>query len=131
MPNPNMFTNARVEAAGSTQGDDDRAHNLFKIVGTEGPALYGDYIYSFLENGNDFNIEIDLFGYVDYRYLGSPDPSKRQQFSAEEAAAAEQLIRSFFLSNPSIYGESSLKARFVGGVSFRPNWIVVKRPERK
>src|SRR5580704_2822532 len=130
MPSPNMFANANVEPDGSTRGDDDRFHDLFKIVRINSPALYGDYIYSFLDNGYDFNIEIGAFGYPDYRHLGSPDPSKRQQFSAEEAATAEQLIRSFFLSSPSIYRERSLNARFVGGVTFRPNWIVVKPPER-
>jgi hypothetical protein len=127
MANSDTFTNARVESGGSTRGDDDRAHRLFKIIRADGSTLYGEYIYSFLENGNDFNIEIDLFGYAESRYLGSRDPSRRQRFSADEAATAEQLIRSYFLSEPDIYRKAFLPpAKFVGGVTFRPKWVVLK-----
>jgi hypothetical protein len=127
MASSDTFTNARIESGGSTRGADDGAHTLFKIIRTDGPTLYGEYIYSFLENGNDFNIEINLFGYLESRHLGSRDPSKRQQFSAEEAAIAEQLIRSYFLSEPDIYRKAFRPpAKFVGGVTFRPKWIVLK-----
>jgi hypothetical protein len=127
MASSDTFTNARVESGGLTRGDDDGAHNLFKIIGTDGLTLYGEYIYSFLENGNDFNIEIDLFGYAESRYIGSRDPSRRQQFSAEEAATAEKLIRSYFLSEPDIYRKAFRPpAKFVGAVTFRPKWIILK-----
>jgi hypothetical protein len=123
----NRFANGRVIAGGDTSGDDDRNHMLFRIEGSGSPPIYGEYIYQFLENENDFNVEIDLFGYLDYHFLGSPNPSKRQSFSAGEASTAEGLIRSFFLSDPDIYRQSFLRPRFAGGVSFRPDWVVVRK----
>ncbi len=127
MANSDTFTNARIESGGSTRGDDDRAHRLFEIIRTDSPPLYGEYIYSFLKNGNDFNIEIDLFGYVEGRFIGSLESSRRQQFSTDEAGTAEQLIRSYFLSEPDIYRKAFRPpAKFVGGVTFRPKWIVLK-----
>jgi hypothetical protein len=126
MPAVNRFSSARVIAGGATSGDDDRNHFLFRIEGNQTtPPIYGEVIYQFLENGHDFNIEIDLFGYLDYRFLGSPNPTKRLSFSAEEAATAESLIRSYFLSDPDIYRQKFLRARFAGGVTFRPNWIIL------
>ncbi len=127
MTSASRFTNAPVLPAGSVRGDDLYAHDVFKIIGTDGGPIYGEYLYSFLENGNDFNIEIDQFGFSEARYIGSADPKKRQSFSAEEAATAELLIRSFFLSRPKIYtNQLGQAARFMGGVTFRPNWIFEK-----
>jgi hypothetical protein len=126
MPAVNRFSSARVIAGGATSGDDDRNHFLFRIEGNQTtPPIYGEVIYQFLENGHDFNIEIDLFGYSDYRFLGSSHSKWRQSFSAEEAATAESLIRSFFLSDPEIYRRRFLRARFAGGISFRSNWITL------
>jgi hypothetical protein len=131
MSGVDRFANARVIAGGATSGDDDRNHFLFRIEGNGTPPIYGEYIYQFLENEYDFNIEIDLFGYSNYRFLGSPHSKWRQSFSAKEAATAESLIRSFFLSDPDISTRDFLRARFAGGVSFRPNWItlVTHQPE--
>ena len=43
----------------------------------------------------------------------------------EEAETAESLIRSFFLSKPKIYGFGPpSKGGFLGGITFRPKWIV-------
>jgi hypothetical protein len=127
MSGADKFVDGRVIAGGDTSGDDDRNHFLFRIEVSGGPPIYGEYIYQFLENEYDFNVEIDLFGYLDYRFLGSPNSTKRQSFSAEEASTAEGLIRSFFLSDPDIYRRDFLKARFAGGVRFRPDWIVVRK----
>jgi hypothetical protein len=45
----------------------------------------------------------------------------------DEAATAEQLIRSFFLSRPKIYSDRHGQgAPFMGSVTFRPNWILEK-----
>jgi hypothetical protein len=101
---------------------------LFKITQSTGQVLYGNYIYAFAENENDFDIEIGLFGYVDPYATGDLHPAYRQHFTAEESSAAERLIRSYFLSNSFDHGFLP-PARFLGGVSFRPNWIVQKSPE--
>src|SRR5947209_20176665 len=83
MTSASRFTNAQVVPAGSVRGDDLYAHDVFKVIGTDGAPIYGEYIYSFLENGNDFNIEINQFGFSEARYIGSTDPQKRHRFSAE------------------------------------------------
>ncbi len=126
MSTTNRFANGRVIAGGDTSGDDDRNHFLVRIEESGRPPIYGEYIYQFLENESDFNVEIDLFGYQDYHFLGSSDPTKRQSFSAEEASTAEGLIQSYFSSDPDIF-KRMLGGRFVGGVSFRPNWVVVRK----
>jgi hypothetical protein len=120
----NRFADGRVIGGGDTSGDDDRNHMLFRIEGNGSPPIYGEYIYQFLENEHDFNVEIDLFGYLDYHFLGSTNPGMRQSFSTEEASTAEGLIRSYFSSDPEIF-RRILGARFVGGVSFRPDWVLV------
>jgi hypothetical protein len=130
MANSDMFTNARVEEAGSTRGDDDGSHDLFKVVRSDGSVLYGEFKLLFMENGNDFNIEIGLFGYLESRYLGSADPTRRLQFSGEEAATLEGSIRSAFLANQG-FCNFLAPARFTGGVTFRPNWIIKGSSERK
>jgi hypothetical protein len=124
----NRFANGHVIAGGDTSGDDDGDHHLFRIEGSGSPPIYGEYIYQFLENEYDFNVEIDMFGYLDYHFLGSPHAKNRQSFSAEEASTAEGLIRSFFLSD---YRHTFLRARFAGGVSFRPGWVVVRDHQPK
>jgi hypothetical protein len=121
-----VFVGGRVEAAGATMEADDSDHSLFKIERTNGSPIYGEYIYQFLANEHDFNVEIAMFGYSDYRYLGSRDPTKRQSFSADEASTAQDLIRSYFLSHPPIYKQSFLNPRFTGNVSFRSDWVVKK-----
>src|ERR1700730_5529600 len=127
----NPFTNAHIESAGSVRGTDERAYNLFKIGTADDPPLYGAYSYVFPdEKVFDFNIEIGLFGYVDPDNLGNLHPQARKHFGAEECLTIEQLIRSYFLSEPEIFAKRwPPPARFAGGVAFRPNWIVRERPE--
>jgi hypothetical protein len=114
----NRFANGHVIAGGATSGDDDRNHFLFRIEGSGSPPIYGEYIYQFLENQHDFDVQIDLFGYSDYHFLGSPNPGKRQSFSAEEASTAEGLIRSFFLSDPDRHELFFLRMVFPAGFIF-------------
>jgi hypothetical protein len=96
MTSPNTFTNACIGFGGALSGADEKPHYLFKIETADGSVLYGDYILAFLEDKKHFNVEIDLFGYVDPEYAGDLNPNRRRHFSAEECAAAEQPIRSFF-----------------------------------
>jgi hypothetical protein len=133
MTTSNNFANVRIESGGSVRGPDEMGHDLFKITRAIGPDLYGDYFYVGPEDGNDFDIEVGLFGYTNPHDAGALNPSFREHFSAEDASAAEQLIRSYFLSNPAIFRERFLMppARFQGGVSFRPNWILQKPPKSK
>lgn len=133
MRQSNSFTNARLEPAGSVRGGDDDRHDIFKIERPGHPPLYGDYIYVFPDQGDDFNVEIGVFGYLDMYAVGDLDPRYRQRLSPGEASTVEQLIRSYFLSDPPIYAKRFLMppSRFLGGVSFRPNWLLLEQSEHE
>jgi hypothetical protein len=73
-----------------------------------------------------------MFAFTNPRNAGNPDPSARQHFSADESLAAQQLVQDF-LSTPSVVMEKwqhSPAARFLGGVRFRPDWILQSAPKR-
>jgi hypothetical protein len=126
MTESKSFEDARIGFAGPVSGADEKPHDLFKIERTEGPVLYGDYIWAFLEDRNHFNVEIGPFGYVDPEYAGDLNPTNRQHFSAEECAILEQLIRSFF-STPGVFKKQFIPPEFfLGGISFQPGWIIQK-----
>jgi len=91
--------------------------------------LYGEYIEIFEPNGNDFNIEIGMFGFTYAEMVGSPEA--RQHFSLEERWMAEQLIRSFFTNPSNVMRGYTAGVRFLGGVRFRPGWIIQKSPDRE
>jgi hypothetical protein len=120
-----------VGFAGIVWDVDHTAHDVFKIERATEPALYGDYfLVSPTHDENEFNTEIGLFGYCGRLDVGSLDLTLRQQFSSEECQSIEQLIRSFF-SKPGIFDDRFLPPiRCLGGVSFRPNWILRIPPKR-
>src|SRR5579862_3123665 len=121
-----MFTHARF--AGPIFGTDLKHHDLFKVERTEGPPVYGEYILLPTPgSGDDFNIGIDLFGYVDRYNIANLHPDARKRFTAEECAAAETIIRAFF-SDLDLFKEKFLPpAKCLGEVSFRPDWIAQER----
>ena len=127
----NSFKNARVEFSGIVSGVDDNPHYLFEIELTEGPELYGEYSFDYLEDRNHFNILIGPFGYVDRYHAGDMSPSVRRHFSREESLAAEQLIRSFFLTSGLFDKRVGRQDLFLGGVSFGTNWIIQNSNEDK
>jgi hypothetical protein len=134
MTNANSFIAAQIKLRGLTRGADEVGHQFFQVTRTQGPELYGDYFEILAEkNTNDYNIEIREFGHVVPQQLGS-GPAFRQHFSAEECLTVEELIRSLF-SMPDIFkgkyrdAEGRPPVRFLGGISFRPNWISRHPPD--
>jgi hypothetical protein len=124
MTDSNSFANARIKLAGTARGVDEAGHRIYVIERSDGTVLAGEYFEVF--NGNDFNLEIGMFGFCHRNGVGNPHPSARLHFSAEDTLAAEKLIRSFF-STPSVAMDKWQyvpNVRFLGGVSFRPNWII-------
>jgi hypothetical protein len=131
MTKAGTFEDARVRFVGSVRGVDDGGHDMFMIDRTEGPALYGEYFEIFDESGNDFNIEIGAFGFTNKENAGNPYPSARLHFSAAELSSARQLIQDHF-SNSEVVMEKwqyTPGARFLGGVRFRPDWIIEEPSE--
>jgi hypothetical protein len=126
----NTFANARIKLGGTARGVDEAGHHVYVVERSDGPALTGEYFEVF--NGNDFNIEIGMFGFTYRGEVGNLHPSVRLHFSAEDSFSAEQLIRSFF-QTPSVAMDKWQyvpTVRFLGGVSFRPNWIIQNSAER-
>jgi hypothetical protein len=132
MPSANTFADARISLAGRIGGVDERGHSMFMVERTRGPTLFREYFEISGEiNENDFNIEIGVFGFTDLEDAGNPYPSARQHFSAEEGLAAHKLIQDFF-STPSVVMKTWQRTpgvRFLGGVSFRPDWILQSDPK--
>ncbi len=131
MTNTDTFAGAVVGFAGIVWDADHTAHDVFSIKRATEPALYGDYfLVSPIHDENEFNTEIGVFGYRGRLDVGSLVPALRQQFSSEECRSIEQLIGSFF-SKPGIFDDQFLPPiSCLGGVSFRPNWIIRTPPER-
>jgi hypothetical protein len=129
MAGTNRFQSADVQLAGIIAGGDEAGHYVFSITPKEGAPLYGEYSKKFEENGNDFNIEIGLFGYSNNTSVGTTHPAFRAAFSAEDCFTVERLIRTFFSSSTMF--PTSIRAGFLGGVCFRPNWIVQEALERR
>jgi hypothetical protein len=124
MTESNSFKDARIGFGGRLSGADEKPHSLFKIERTEGPVLYGEYVFAVAEDRNHFNVETGPFGYIDRYCAGLVGPSIQQHFSAEECSTLEQLIRAFF-STPGVFDKSFIpRELFLGGISFRPNWII-------
>jgi hypothetical protein len=128
----NTFKGARTELFGSVRGVDECGHLVFAVVKTDGGNLYGEFFeVGMPENDNDFNVEVGEFGFTDPENVGNPHPGARRHFSVEECATAEVLVRKL-LSDPDVV----LKRwrfvpgiRFLGGVTFRPGWIICDSSE--
>jgi hypothetical protein len=59
--------------------------------------------------------------------VGNLHPDAREHFSTDESLAIEQLIGSYFISNPSGFMKRwRPPVEFLGGVTFRPNWVFEK-----
>jgi hypothetical protein len=120
------FANARIKLAGIALGADEAGHHVYVVELSDDQTLTGEYFEVF--SGNDFNIEIGMFGFASRNGVGNPHASARLHFSPEDILVAEQMIRSFF-SDPRVAMDKWQHVpgvRFLGGVSFRPNWIIRK-----
>jgi len=119
------LANARI-VFGHTMGFDDEPHDTIVVKRAEGPDLTGEFKYLY-RGGNDFDIEIGPFGYTRENDVGAVD--RRRFFSATECKAIEALIRSFFAEPDTFTKEFGPLVRYLGGLTFQPNWILQKRTE--
>jgi len=119
------FADASIKFAGVLRGADEEPHYLVGIARADGSRLFGGYKHAWLENGNDFNVEIEPFGYVEKHHVGN---TKRQlAFSVEECFAVEQLIRSFFSDLEVCKKGFDIGGNFLGNITFQPDWIIQKQ----
>jgi hypothetical protein len=121
------FPGGRARVAGTVRGGkDDGGHDTFEIQLGMHPGLYGELRPVWASNGNDFDIEILNFGYVDPRNVGNQHPDARRNFSALECEALEQMITNL-LRRPEAQKDLlffKAPARFIGGIRFARGWVV-------
>jgi hypothetical protein len=117
----------RIKFAGSWVGRDGDSHDLF-VFSTDGlPGLYGEFFQMWAPNRNDYNLEFGTFGFFHKGNFGNPDPNLRQHFSAVEVSAIEQRLRAFAHDPDTFPKQFRVRPQFqgfLGGVSFRPDWII-------
>jgi hypothetical protein len=118
----NSFEDARIWFAGVLNGRDEKVHYLIAVVRADGSELFGGYKHAWLKNGNDFNVEIEPFGYVDRHDVGAT--KRRLAFTAEECSAVAQLIWSFF-SDPEVFKKGyDVGGNYLGNIACQPDWII-------
>ena len=118
---------------GNVRGADERGHDMLWIDLPGRPRLYGEYRQKFAENRNDFDFEIVSFGLTSPWNAGIPQPG-RLRLSAMERTAAERLIRTLLCAPEAAQARNgmhvfvSMKGVFLGGVEFRPGWVLEEGP---
>jgi hypothetical protein len=121
------FPTGKIGFAAMVRGWDEEPRNAFRVELLDRPTLYGEWRSKFIDNGNDFNVEIVSVGYGSESLLGSAYPAHRQKFSGPEQNIVEDLIRALFAdqsAKPSMAPFATKNARFLGAVVFAPGWIL-------
>lgn len=112
---------------GPTRCSDEIGRGLFAIHVSGFSKMYGEWREKWAENGADFDVEVVSFGFHYLVNVGSPHPNARRCFSAEEGAEIERLARILFENREARYQacnhEERGASRFLGQISFLPNWI--------
>lgn len=119
------FPEGRARFCGMQRGWDERGRVIFAIeIG--GTVRYVEIDQLFLENGNDYNIEVPAFGYRRAEEVGLPDA--RDAISADDLQVTQalvvQLVRAGlgFEDPPNILAQSGT-SRFMGKVIFRETGV--------
>lgn len=103
-------------------------HQTFALE-VDGAEYFGEIRSSFLENKNDFNVEIVSFGWPDKEWAGSPMPGLCKAFTADELVVVQELIIKLVQcgavsdEKPVVMYEDS-EAHFMGKVIFREGWAL-------
>jgi hypothetical protein len=102
-------------------------HSAFAFRVGDNPELYGEYINLWAPNGHDYDLEFGPFGFRTHDHFGNSDPAVRQHFTAEEIRAIEHRLRAFAY-DPDTFPKKFKYGRFLGRLSFRPDWIIQRSP---
>ncbi|QDH70353.1 hypothetical protein [Marilutibacter alkalisoli] len=128
-----QFPEGRARFSGSVRGADERGHETFAVE-LRGETYYGEVRRTFLQNENDFNIEIVSFGWPGTEWVGMPMPGMCHTFSPEESDEAKKLIVGMIQAaaasetRPGLLNEYA-DARFMGQVVFREGWALLEAGE--
>ena len=103
---------------------------VFRIELPSRIALYGEWRPAYAVNGNDFDIVIVSFGYLDKETVSN---GSYLMFSEAERASAQRLIEALFRAEhlrEKMFPFTVAKAKFLGGVSYAPGWVVIESEYR-
>ncbi len=122
------FAAGRARFSGSVRGADELGHETFALE-VAGAERYGEIHRVFLENGNDFNLEVVAFGWPGVEWMGMPSPGMRQRFRREEESTLRALILQLIewgrtLEVKPAFLNEYPDARFMGDVLFAPGWLL-------
>ena len=118
----------RGRYAAGTRGWDERGYDTFEIeIG--GKSFFGQIASAFLENGNDFNVEIVSFGFRRQMHVGgSLDYESEWSFQSAQNIFnfVVLMIKKFleFKKRPIPLKETG-KSIFMGDIIFRAGWILI------
>ncbi len=107
---------------------DESPQNAFSVSLAGHPMLYGVWALKWARNGNDFDIEVQGFGWVSQHNIGNPNPKTRRTFPPVQADYIKTLVTSLFTNVEARNQTSPFSnkiARFMGGIEFQKDWISV------
>jgi hypothetical protein len=123
------FPEGRARFSGGIRGImDEQRHETFAVE-VNGLELFGEIERKFLENNNDFNIQVVSFGYPSANYVGMPMLETCQVFGLGQIEIIQKLIAQLVASVARSEEKPSLlmdypNARFMGEVFFRDGWAL-------
>jgi hypothetical protein len=128
-----QFPEGRARFAGGVRGWDELGHETFALE-LRGNEYFGEIRRSYLDNHNDYNVLIDVFGYVWEIEVNMPGAEAREAFTPGEEAIARSLIVQLIQAGlkfeipPSRLNQTET-SHFMGNIVFQDGWILV-RPDR-
>lgn len=121
------FPEGRARFVGLVRGVDERGHEAFALE-IDSDLLFGEIRSRFLDNHNDFNVEIVSFGLRDSGSIGEAPFDPREILSIAKAETARQLILRLVRAGMAMRERPSLlveyqNSSFMGKVVFRDDWV--------
>lgn len=128
-----QFPEGRVRFSGGIRGWDERGYDTFAVE-IDGDVVYGEIDNIFLDNHNDFNVEVVSFGYgmrenVGILNDGSLGRHAQGRFSSTYLERVQSLVVQLVLAalrfedRPTVLTEYPT-AHFQGKVIFPEGWAV-------
>jgi len=128
------FPQGRVRYAGGKRGRDEPPIETFAVE-IHGWVYYGQVLTVFLSAQNNYNLEVVSFGWLKHDWLGvEPDPEYCASFTLNELSEVQSLVCHAVSTwrnledRPAILYESA-QTHFMGEISFRDGWALVKDDE--
>jgi hypothetical protein len=122
----NIFTNATIKPDGNVQAWDDSRRGVALIENAKHQYWFTPN-NRFDENGNDFWIVIQYFGFCRRDTAGNKTGAAREVFTTKQALSAKQRIIEYY-SGPEdkiVFPFNRPECHFLG-VLFEDGWVLVK-----